>query len=70
MKHERSDGTSSDGRRMKEGASGVDGCFVSVGEDPLDEREDAARSLQKLSAAVAILDTGRMGLDDEAGGRR
>jgi len=37
-----------------------------VGEDPLDEREDAARSPQKRSAAVAILDAGRMGLDDEA----
>ena len=37
-----------------------------VGEDPLDKWEDAARSLQKRSAAVAILDAGWMGLDDEA----
>src|SRR5258708_17060572 len=40
--------------------------ITAVGEDPLDEREDAARSLQKRSAAVAILDTGPIGLDDEA----
>jgi hypothetical protein len=40
--------------------------ITAVGEDPMDEREDAARSLQKRSAAVAIPDPGRMGLDDEA----
>src|SRR5208282_4655393 len=37
-----------------------------VGEDPLDEREDAARSPQEWSAAVAILDAGRMGFEQEA----
>jgi hypothetical protein len=37
-----------------------------VGEDPLDERKDAARSPQKRSAAVAILGVRRMRLDDEA----
>src|ERR1017187_3256021 len=37
-----------------------------VGEDPLDEREDAARSPQKRSAAVAILDARRMRFEDEA----
>src|SRR5208283_4642886 len=37
-----------------------------VGEDPLDEREDAARSLQKRSAAVAILDARRMRFEHEA----
>jgi hypothetical protein len=37
-----------------------------VGEDPLDKWEGAARSLQKRPAAVAILDTGWMGLDNEA----
>jgi hypothetical protein len=37
-----------------------------IGEDPLDEREDAARSPQKRSAAVAILDVRRMRFEDEA----
>ncbi len=37
-----------------------------VGEDPLAEREDAARSPQKLSGAVAILDARRMRFEDEA----
>src|SRR6185312_3815677 len=37
-----------------------------VGEDALDEREDAARSPQKRSAAVAILDARRMRFEHEA----
>jgi hypothetical protein len=37
-----------------------------IGEDPLDEREDAARSPQKRSAAVAILDARRRRFEDEA----
>src|SRR5262249_21913607 len=37
-----------------------------IGEDPLDKREDAARSPRKRSAAVAILDARRMGFEDEA----
>ena len=37
-----------------------------VGEDPLNEREDAARSPKKRSAAVAILDAGRMRFEHEA----
>ena len=37
-----------------------------VGEDPLDEREDAARSPQQRSATVAILDACRMRFEDEA----
>ena len=37
-----------------------------VGEDPLDEREDAARSPQKRSAAVAILDARRMRFEHQA----
>ena len=37
-----------------------------VGEDPLDEREDAARSPQKRSAAVAILDARPMRFEHEA----
>src|SRR5208337_1072220 len=37
-----------------------------VGEDPLDEREDAARCPHKRSAAIAILDTRRMRFEHEA----
>ena len=37
-----------------------------VGEDPLDEREDAPRSSHKRSAAVAILDAGRMRFEHKA----
>jgi hypothetical protein len=37
-----------------------------VGEDALDEREDAPRSPQKRSAAVAILDARRMRFEHEA----
>src|SRR5208282_3857921 len=37
-----------------------------VSEDPLDEREDAARSPQKRSAAVTILDARRMRFEHEA----
>src|SRR6476660_9691096 len=37
-----------------------------VGEDTLDEREDAARCPHKRSAAIAILDTRRMRFEHEA----
>ena len=37
-----------------------------VSEDPLDEREDAARDAQKRSAAIAILDACRMRFEHQA----
>ena len=37
-----------------------------VGEDPLDEREDAARCQHERSATIAILDTCRMRFEHEA----
>jgi hypothetical protein len=37
-----------------------------VGEDPLDEREDAARKPQKRSATIAILDARRMRFEHES----
>jgi hypothetical protein len=37
-----------------------------VGEDPLNEREDAPRDSQKRSATIAILDAGRMRFEHEA----
>ena len=40
--------------------------IAAVGEDPLDEREDAARSPQQRSATIAILDARRMQLEHEA----
>jgi hypothetical protein len=40
--------------------------ITAAGEGPLDEREDAARSPQKRSAAVAILDARRMRFEQKA----
>ena len=37
-----------------------------VGEDPLDEREDAPRDSQKRSATIAVLDTRRMRFEHKA----
>jgi hypothetical protein len=59
---------------MTTGKSRSQGCYAkcsrftlpAIGEDPLDEREDAARSPQKRSAAVAILDGRRRRFEDEA----
>src|SRR5277367_373050 len=50
------------------GASLMTPCpgISAVGEDPLDEREDASRDSQKRSATIAILDARRMRFEHEA----
>jgi len=40
-------------------------CISAIGEDPLDEWEDAARDTQKRSAAIAILDACGMWFEHE-----
>jgi hypothetical protein len=51
-----------DQRRRSDLLTGI----AAVGEDALNEREDAPRDPQKRSATIAVLDAGRMGLDYEA----
>ena len=51
---------------MRGGVGDLLAGISAVGEDPLDEGEEAARGAQQRSAAIAILDARRMRFEHEA----